>query len=291
MIQTLKEQVRNMLRPLRRSPSPAEQSARVLQERFDRSEVIFVCFPKCGSTWLEVILTQYLVRRYGVTAEGIRDLHRVSHKLPNVKVTTRTHDDDPHLKTVDRFETDKSIYKDKGVLLLVRDPRDVVVSYFFEYTKKKEHLSAGEPPFLGTVDDFMHHKIGGLRAIIRFYNIWAEKRQVPRDFVMVTYEDLHKDTMGEISRLLRYLDKNPVDETVLAEAVAFGRFDNMRALEEKGTPGLRLNPNVQLSDTEGYKVRKGKVGGYSDYLSPASTAEADRIVREELSDFFSFYKT
>ena len=51
------------------------------------------------------------------------------------------------------------------------------------------------------------------------------------------------------------------------EAVDFGSFDNLRALESKGffrQGGLTLrNPD----DPESFKVRRAKVGGYRDYFT------------------------
>jgi hypothetical protein len=288
------------LKPFIPEPSYAEQVARAREgtrrgaliqaEQFKHSDIIWVCFPKSGSTWLEVMLTQYFVERYHVDSIEVRDVHAITRAMPSLATIVRTHDDDIHLKPVDQFETDKSKYRDKRVLFLARDPRDLLVSYFFEYTKKKEYLAAGEPPFTGTIDDFVHHHIGGLRSIVRFYNIWAENVAVPREFHLLTYEKLQADTRGELTRVLRLLDNSAIDPQCVDKAVSFGAFDNMRQLEERSAPGLTLNPHVKLGDTEGYKVRKGKVGGYGDYLSPASVATCDRIIDEELSDYFGFYK-
>jgi hypothetical protein len=235
-------------------------------------------------------MTQYFMRRYGVDTEGVRDLHRISQKVPSIAVTWRTHDDDPHLKPAEQFETDKSAYASKRVLFLVRDPRDVVVSYFFDYTKKKDHVAAGQPEFTGTMDEFFHNKVGGLRAVIRFLNIWAENTRVPKEFLMITYEDLQKDTLGQSRRAIAFLDKNPIDDALLKEAIAIGSFDSMKKLEQENAPGLRRNPNVDPADPDGYKVRRGKIGGFRDYLSAAGAEEAEQIMRAELSDFYACYK-
>ena len=115
----------------------------------------------------------------------------------------------------------------------------MLVSYFFEYTKKKEYLAAGEPPFTGTIDDFVHHRIGGLRSIVRFYNIWAENVAVPREFHLLTYEDLQADTRGELTRVLKLLDNSGIDPQCVDKAVSFGAFDNMRP---RGTQRARAHP-------------------------------------------------
>jgi sulfotransferase family protein len=281
---------KNVVKPFIHELSDAERAGRVQRERFEQSDLIWICFPKSGSTWLEVMLTHYFVKRYGAMTERVRDLYPISCTLPSVAVTVRTHDDDPHLKTVDQFETDKSKYRHKRVLFLARDPRDILVSYYFEYTKKKEYIAAKQLPFNGSIDDFIHHNIGGLRAIIRFYNIWAEHVDVPREFNIITYESIRANPREELCRVLEIIDSNPIDPACVENAVAFGAFDNMRQLEERSAPGLVLNPHVTIGDIEGYKVRRGKVSGYIDYLSQRSIAECDSIVRSELSDYFVFYK-
>lgn len=271
-------------------PARPVNPALALQDRFRRSSTIFVCFPKCGSTWLETIMTQYLVHKYGAQTDNIRDLHRLTQSIPGLDVVVRTHDDDPHLKTVDRFERDKSKYRDKKVFFLVRDPLDVVVSYFFEYTKKKEYLAAGEPPFEGSMDDFAFHKIGGIPAIVEFFNIWAANTTVPKEFLVLTYEDMHANTHALVEKALRFIGEKDIDKVALDKAIGFSSFDNMRNLEEKGVGGLRLNPHVSVGDTEGYKTRKGKVGGYTDYLSEATVAKAKAHIQQHLADLFAAYK-
>jgi hypothetical protein len=261
-----------------------------LLRQYNDSDTIFVCFPKCGSTWLEVILTQYLFNKYDIETLGIRDIHRVTKQLEHLDIMVRTHDDDPHLKTVEQYETDKSKYKNKKVILLVRDPRDILISYYFEYTKKKEYLAAGVAPFLGTPDEFLHYPIGGIRAIIAFLNLWADNYNTPKDFHLVKYEDLHENTSLEIRNILAFIGETNIDEEALTKAIDFSKFDNMRKLEEKGVAGLRLNPHVEHGDTEGYKTRKGQVGGYKNYLSPNSCAKMEAIISQELSPFFESYK-
>ena len=60
----------------------------------------------------------------------------------------------------------------------------------------------------------------------------------------------------------------------IEEAVAFGSFDNLRALESKGffrQGGLTLrNPK----DPESFKVRRAKVGGYRDYFTAEQVGRA-----------------
>ena len=61
-------------------------------------------------------------------------------------------------------------------------------------------------------------------------------------------------------------------------SVEFCRFDNLRAVErEKRLEASWLQPRNER-DPESFKVRKGKVGGYGEYLSPDEVAELDEMI-------------
>ena len=104
---------------------------------------------------------------------------------------------------------------------------------------------------------------------------------------MVRYEDLRAEPGGTLRRITALMDESFSDEEI-AEAVSFGSFDNLRALESKGffrQGGLTLrNPN----DPESFKVRRAKVGGYRDYFSAEQAAELERLVAERLSPAFGY---
>ncbi len=62
--------------------------------------------------------------------EPLAELH------PDVPKIIVTHDNDPHWKKPDELELSKNKYKNTKVIFLARDPRDVVVSAYFEQKKR-----------------------------------------------------------------------------------------------------------------------------------------------------------
>jgi len=82
----------------------------------------------------------------------------------------------------------------------------------------------------------------------------------------------------------------PVEQPALDRAIDFARFDNMRALEQRDAYGeLTLRPK-DASDPESFKTRKGKVGGYREYLSGADLDYVNGRIRERLSDYYDAYR-
>ncbi|HBK64409.1 MAG TPA: hypothetical protein DD000_13030 [Cyanobacteria bacterium UBA11166] len=62
----------------------------------------------------------------------------------------------------------------------------------------------------------------------------------------------------------------------------------MRKMELENTfNSPRLNP-LDPQDPDSYKTRQGKVGSFSDYLSPAEIDYLNRKMKENLSDFYGY---
>jgi hypothetical protein len=111
---------------------------------------------------------------------------------------------------------------------------------------------------------------------------------VPEGFLLVRYEDLKHNPVGELRRVVDFLGFTEVEDALLYEAVEFASFENMRKMEAGGTfQSMMLNP-ADRSDPESYKTRKGKIGGYQDYLSSEESARLADKMKMELSDFYGY---
>jgi hypothetical protein len=248
-----------------------------------RTDVYVLSYPKCGRTWLRLLMGKALVDELSLTDANpmeLSDLHRASSRVPRIRVT---HDDNPQLKRPEEVERDKRRYAGKKVVFLVRNPRDVVISYYFQASRRRDR-------FAGTPSEFLRHPVGSLDTILTYYNVWAESRAEAADFCLVRYEDLHRDAAGELARVLRLIGRAPSRE-VLDRAVEFARFDNMRALERKNAFGsARLKPR-DAADPESFKTRKGKVGGYREYFTPEDIEYLEARIAERLSPYYPDYRT
>jgi sulfotransferase family protein len=254
------------------------------------SDVIIIGYPKTGTTWLVTLLTQLFMRHFKVHNDSIRSIFSVTEAVAGIPTIVATHDDMPNWKPIEQFETSKYRYRNKKVLFLVRDPRDVLISYYFWYTLRNVKAVANDDDFDGTLSEFIDHRIGGVDTVIAFYNIWAENRHVPKDFLMMRYEELHEDPHKHLMRALRFLGINGIPDSLIDEVIDFCQFANMRKLEKKGVSGLRLPASVDPQNNEVYKTRKGKVGGFTEYLSDEEIAYIDAKIQSKLSDYYSCYK-
>jgi hypothetical protein len=253
---------------------------------FRQIDAFLISYPKCGRTWVRMMLGYFLTGGEDGDPLEIFDLTKSRLGCPVIDIS---HDDYPHWKTKEDISQEKTIFSGKKVVFLVRDPRDVLVSYYFQYTKRGDKNLAGDSKFYGTMIDFVWHPVGGLVNIVEFFNVWSRNSSCPREMIMQTYEDYHRDPDANFNDLIDFLDLVPHGRASVRDAVDFARFNNLRKLEESNVLGnVRLSPPPD-GDPDGYKVRRGVVGGYRDYFTVTEIEAIDDYLRQNLDSVFHSY--
>ena len=175
--------------------------------------------------------------------------------------------------------------------MLARNPCDIAVSWFFQFTKrqsahKQELINhfIEHPIDRRTISmwDFVRHSDIGVPSLIDYLNVWERNIEQLEHGVLVRYEDLRGQPAEILGRIISFVDQSFSAEDI-DEAVRFGSFDNLRQLESQGffrQGGLkRRDPD----DPDAFKVRRGKVGGYRDYFTPEQVAELEALMAARLS--------
>lgn len=250
----------------------------LLEER--SADAFLLSYPKAGRTWLRMMIGRAVVSHFDIADADVYDLSQLSDKAPVPRILV-THDDNPHRKPPERLNRSKRKYRGKKVVLLIRDPRDTIVSYYFQRTKRRQR------PYAGDLSAFLHEREGGFDSLLEFYNIWAECRDVPAAFLLVRYEDLRSDPTGELRRVLDFLGLDVIEDSLLTEVVDALTFEKMRKMEQQDQLQKRSLRPGNKEDEESYKTRRGKVGGFRDYLS----SDDIRLLNEKmerLSDIYGY---
>jgi hypothetical protein len=173
-----------------------------------------------------------------------------------------THDGAGTVKPVpfESLDLCASKFRRRPVVFLYRDPRDTAVSAYLQ-----KHLR--ESGYAGSVSDFIRDPLYGIEKIVRYNLTWLERGRHLRAFMPITYETLRSETIVTVKKLVNFLGVHIPTEAIV-EAVSNNTFEKMQAREANGlyvqyddklTPKDKNNP-------ETYKVRRGKIGGYIDYL-------------------------
>jgi sulfotransferase family protein len=100
------------------------------------------------------------------------------------------------------------------------------------------------------------------------------------DFALVRYESLHAAPEENFRQLLAAIGESLPDDVAFSRALAFSAFDNMKKLEAAGAFDSKILQPGDARDPESFKVRRGKVGGYIDYLEEADITYVAEVMRE-----------
>ena len=129
-----------------------------------RGTRLVLSFPKSGRTWLQVMLDAL-----GIDAE-------YTHFGSGVHAA----------RPIESILANPLWCRGRRSLLLVRDPRDTLVSSYFQATRRRRVYS-------GEISDFVRDPRFGIDKLARWNLMWAELGKTRAQFAIVSYEALHSD--------------------------------------------------------------------------------------------------
>jgi hypothetical protein len=241
--------------------------------RNHNTDAYIISFPNSGRTWLRILIGKVLCEKFGFSDDIMIDTYKITSKAGILR-TQFIHDYSAIIEGYNYYElpTDKSEYAGKNIILLVRDIRDVLVSHYFQATKR-----VGS--FNGSISDFIRHDKYGAMKIIAFYNIWYDNMSKPKGFLLVRYEDMHKSAEKITASVFSFLGLDYVEEDIIRTSVEFAHFNNLKNLEKADYfQSDKIRP-ADSQDNESYKVRKGIIGGYKSYLSKADIDYIGELIK------------
>ena len=110
------------------------------------ADALVVSHTKSGRTWLRVMMSYLYHLEYGTPASEIiafDNLHSLNRAIPRIYFNR-----DTRVPTFTHANGHVQVEKEKKVLFLVRDPRDVAVSFYFHVVNRaseRESIRKGIP--------------------------------------------------------------------------------------------------------------------------------------------------
>ena len=226
-----------------------------------------VSIPKSGRTWVRTFLCAYFCEKRGqpftLQPEQYEGVPRViyTHDLFEQRTKADGWDKLRGKYLIPQRERDRL-----PVILLARDPRDAFVSLFIQLTRRTKETP--EKLKRKSAAELLRDPAFGIESMVAVMNSWLAEWAGRPDFLLLRYEALRESPAPGFRDLLRLLGENPVKKGAFAHAIKFSDFGHMQKLEGEGAFDSKILRAGDTQDPESFKVRRGKIGGFEDYLSP-----------------------
>ena len=258
-------------------------------------EFYVIGYPKCGTTWLRLMLGKYVQLLIGrdekLPLPLFDQFEDFDVRVPLIQFTHGnlewTHQTAADLTV----ENTVLCWCHTKVVLLVRNIPDVLVSLFWQ---AKTQVT---PPYMGDISDFIRDPVQGVGKAVTFLQLWDSGRFSIPKLMLMRYEDLRFNPTAEFRRLLEFF-QIPINEDYVAQAIAFSDFKNMRRLEVDNrrtrtlvysSSGLPIFATGDTENTqEAFHVRKGQVGGYHDYLAEVDIRFLHDAMQGKIPEWYEY---
>lgn len=256
-------------------------------EQYENADVIVLSVGKSGRTWLRVLINKYLSLTFNIPF-SLDDMGKGNEKVPSI---VYTHEIAKHFEkslwqriNSSRLMIPDHILMNKKVIVLFRDPRDVIVSQYFQKTKRSSRTKDTLECDIGS---FIKHGRFGIYTVIKTMNNWFKRLNNHSSCHWISYENMKNDTAKELKAILHFIGLKDIDDQIAEQAVAFSDFKNMKKMESSGDFDKSILRPVDRDDPNSYKVRAGKIGGYVDYFSESDLHYLKRALGT-LNRFFGY---
>jgi len=178
-------------------------------------DLFLVSYPKSGNTWLRYLFGHYLSgEKSPDVTRIIPDIYKDLDKLAELKPPRYIKSHEPFCPEYPR------------VIYIVRDGRDVAVSYYFHLCSRKR-IPEGMP-FEDYLKAFNADQIDPYSTWSDHVHSWLD--YAPERFLLLRYEDMKLDIRREFLRCLEFAQL-PIDLERVDFAIECCDFDNLRQRE------------------------------------------------------------
>ena len=167
-----------------------------------------------------------------------------------------------------------------GAIYLVRDPRDIIISYSSFLKKSYDEVVT----YLFNSESFEQSNIDGKQFDFTLigswsdnYNSWKNYKSI--EVLIVKYEDLISDTQNTFTKIIKYLNKIDnikIDNEKIKSCINLTSFKNLRKIEEE--KGF-----IEKGFGE-FFFRKGKVGDWKEKLNKDLVKKIEEKFKLEMKE-------
>jgi hypothetical protein len=220
-------------------------------------DVFIVSYPRSGNTWMRFLLGNLFFPDERVTFANLEkrvpDIHqntdRYLQRIPSPRILKSHEYYDPRYGTV---------------VYLVRDPREVCISYYYYHVKfRKIDEKYSMDRFVAR---FLSGELDPYRSWGEHVHDWLEVREGTDNFLLIRYEDILTDFGKTVRKIAEFLPLN-WNQALLASAIERSSFDTMQRLEKQQFYRWKM---LRKSRRDMMFIRKGQRNSWKRELSSKS---------------------
>ena len=245
------------------------------------ADAIIVSFPKSGRTFVRAMVARLYQRRFGIDERMLLDFPALQRAPANVPRLLFTHAGDA-MRTPEQIQVDPAAFGHAKIVLIARHPGDVAVSRYHHLghrSRDKARRRLADQP----LHSFVWADQGGIPSIVAFLNAFAALPGI----TIVGYQDFLREPENALRKLSDAIGLG-ADEADIADAVGFGRLDNLKKREREGYFTSSRLKQARRGDDASFKVRSGTSGGYRIALGADEAARVDAYIDAHLNPVFGF---
>ena len=218
-------------------------------------------YPKVGSTWIRYYLYSLLAQKVDGSDPTIDAMNTAMPEFAHPSFF-QPWSFEECARIIKTHQRGLPFLRNKRTALIVRDPRDIVVSYY--------HYASGliSSDFNGSVSDVLRHSKMGAESFFKHYASWGDHAGL-----VLKYEDLKDNPFDGFSRLAAYYGIERSSEKI-QQAIDVANFSSMRTAQKK-------SDKLKDEFKDGHQfVRSGKKAQWKDLFSDDDIAYYESLKKE-----------
>lgn len=225
-------------------------------------DVFLVSYPKSGNTWLRFIIANLI--HIDHTTVSFSNIERLVPDIYKNRDQDLLQLSSPRiLKSHECFD-----YRYPKVIYIVRDPRDVAVSYYY-YLIKVQKITE-DYPLDSWIEPFVEGKFNSwFGSWSENVESWLSTENNNKNLLLIRYEDMLSNSFREVSKIASFLNFNTNDENI-SRAINLSSARKMQKLEKQ----TEWQPS-QNSRKDKTFIRAARSGSWKTDLSEYAVKEIE----------------